>query len=886
MGQVWRVGPHQQYKKPSDVASLVQDGDVVEIEAAHYACDTGVKWVANNLTLIAVGGRASLDATHCTVLGDKGIWNPQGKNLIVDNIEFIGAVGPSRNDAGIRYDGSGYLYITNSYFHDNENGILITPSDGPATNIVVDHCEFAHNGAGDGQSHNMYISAAAGAPTSSFVIRFSYSHEAHVGHEVKTRALTNYILYNRISDEQDGDSSYDIDVPQGGLTYIIGNIIQHGPHAQNSAMVSYSAEGTHNPVQEIYLVNNSLVSEVPQKHGVALNLYDHGLTTAKMINNLVVGVSSVVGVTPDKMALVNNIVTDAPGFYDQASRNYYLTADSPAIHAGVDPGTAHGVPLAPAFQFHFPAGGEPRSTASAIDAGAFQYQAGQAIPQPPSIRLNASSAVDYNAPVTLTWSATNATYCTARGDWSGSVALSGTYTSPPLTAHRSYGISCIGAGGSVSRSVSVDVNQSPEATALGAYEWRKIPDSALKSVCAPLMKNSSGAFIYEDNFGSGPNCESKGVDSTGVYVPQTHTWYLLGGGAGRSYYGNEVYGFDIETEKPLLVTVPDHIRDSKEYVPSDAANSKIHVPGCSSVLHREGGETFPAATGIHGTAAWIPQLKQIVVGPGTFVRGSQGCSVRTKEGVEVGQMTTSIWGFSPPPSSQIPASSSAVWHLLAPEDNAFGSVSTPIWLMDPATALIYVAGDRAYSDRGGFLVAPTQLPPKHVLVNATWPYGLDVNGADAVDTDAHYAMIIGNGRLVMWNLNGLSISKYSPNEPFIRDKDWQINGATDLLGDPHHVGLTYNSKLKAFVAWTGGAAVYFLYPEYGSKTIRIVAKMDVAAGPAYDGDLDGKFVYLPGKDSYLAFTGMDSDFYFLVPPPDAKSAATKRPAISPSGLAK
>src|SRR5258708_2804771 len=39
-GQVWHVGPTEQYKKPSDVVSLVHDGDVVEIDAATYACDT------------------------------------------------------------------------------------------------------------------------------------------------------------------------------------------------------------------------------------------------------------------------------------------------------------------------------------------------------------------------------------------------------------------------------------------------------------------------------------------------------------------------------------------------------------------------------------------------------------------------------------------------------------------------------------------------------------------------------------------------------------------------------------------------------------------------------------------------------------------------------
>ena len=126
-GRVWNVGPSRQFKKPSEVAQQVRDGDIVEIDAGVYTCDAGVLWRANFLTLVGVGGRAVLDATGCGIPGGKGIWNPVARGMIVDNIEFIGAAVGDANGAGIRYDGSGYLYITNSFFHDNQNGILYTP---------------------------------------------------------------------------------------------------------------------------------------------------------------------------------------------------------------------------------------------------------------------------------------------------------------------------------------------------------------------------------------------------------------------------------------------------------------------------------------------------------------------------------------------------------------------------------------------------------------------------------------------------------------------------------------------------------------------------------------------------------------------------------------
>ena len=127
--------------------------------------------------------------------------------------------------------------MRNCYFHHNENGILAGLNN-PQSDIVVEHSEFAHNGHGDGYSHNLYIGGVR-----SFTLRFSYVHHAVVGHNVKSRALTNHIAYNRIVDEADGRASYAIDLPNGGLSYVIGNVLQQGPATENDAIIAYGAEG-------------------------------------------------------------------------------------------------------------------------------------------------------------------------------------------------------------------------------------------------------------------------------------------------------------------------------------------------------------------------------------------------------------------------------------------------------------------------------------------------------------------------------------------------------------------------------------------------------------------------------------------------------------------
>src|SRR5205085_2158591 len=113
-------------------------------------------------------------------------------DVTIDHLEFAGAAVSDGNGAGIRYQG-GTLTVTNSWFHDNQDGILGGPD--PAGVINIDHSEFDHNGEGDGQSHNLYI-----GHISSFTFTNSYSHDANVGHELKSRANTTIITNSRFDD--------------------------------------------------------------------------------------------------------------------------------------------------------------------------------------------------------------------------------------------------------------------------------------------------------------------------------------------------------------------------------------------------------------------------------------------------------------------------------------------------------------------------------------------------------------------------------------------------------------------------------------------------------------------------------------------------------------
>jgi len=68
---------------------------------------------------------------------------------------------------------------------------------------------------------------------------------------------------------------------------------------------------------------------------------------------------------------------------------------------------------------------------------------------PPTASISASpTSVAYGTSSKLTWSSTNATSCTANGDWSGSQNISGTdFSTGPITKDSTFSISCTGPGG-------------------------------------------------------------------------------------------------------------------------------------------------------------------------------------------------------------------------------------------------------------------------------------------------------------------------------------------------------------------------------------------------------------------------------------------------------
>ena len=352
------VGPQHALKTPSEAARVARDGDVVEIEPGLYAGDAAV-WMPNRLTIRGRGGRAHLRADGAQAEG-KAIWVIKGAGYTIEDIEFSGAKVADRNGAGIRAQGPG-LTVRNSFFHDNENGVLA--GGHLESDIVIEHSEFARNGAGDGQSHNIYIGQAR-----SFTLRYSYSHHAVVGHNVKSRAIKNYIVYNRIADEQDGRASLAIDLPDGGLSFVMGNLIQQGPENDNRTIVAYGLEGYKNLLNELYFVSNTVVNDDPK--GGRFVYIRPGADAVRVINNLFAGPGELLA---GKAESRNNLRTAKSDLTNPDKLDYRPKAGAAGIGKGIDAGSAYGFSLRPDAEYRHPLGMLPRPTAGPLDLGALQH---------------------------------------------------------------------------------------------------------------------------------------------------------------------------------------------------------------------------------------------------------------------------------------------------------------------------------------------------------------------------------------------------------------------------------------------------------------------------------------------------------------------------------
>lgn len=391
---IWNVGSTRTYTLPSQVKSLVQNGDTIYMDGGVYANDA-TKWDKKNLKFIGLGTASNRTILRYTgnIPNGKGIFvfelpgtsdNPYLENIVFDGAQISDANGG--NGAGIRFQATN-ITIINCKFVNCQNGILEGHGSVSTSNVIIENSEFENNGyqlqndpTHSGYEHNIYI----GASTDTLIVKNCYFHHPRgQANSLKTRAQRSYILYNLIDEGTTGYGSWEINIAQGGLNVIIGNTIIQGPAGANHGIIGYDAAT--NVLEDFYFINNTVINKYAGNIKYFNTAPASGINTFKIYNNIfasVAGASNTfcTGNIPAVLDSSNNIKStnySTLGFTNPSINDYSLTATATgAIDKGTNAGTTNtSYSLTPVNMYQsFTTSLLPRAVVNGtIDIGAYEY---------------------------------------------------------------------------------------------------------------------------------------------------------------------------------------------------------------------------------------------------------------------------------------------------------------------------------------------------------------------------------------------------------------------------------------------------------------------------------------------------------------------------------
>lgn len=235
-----------------DAVAAARDGDVIELEAGDHHRQTAIV-TQDRLTLRATPGTAVLHADGAHAEG-KALLVVRGGRVRIEGLEFRGARVAHGNGAGIRFE-RGALALQRCRFFDNEMGLLSADVD--TAELAIHDCDFGLAPRHEGALHHL-LYAGRIASLRLTASRFSGGWR---GHLVKSRAAVSDILCNRLVDGESGEASYEIDLPNGGLARVQGNVLAQGPRPQNAALVAFGAEGHPHAASHLVMTHNHLLND-------------------------------------------------------------------------------------------------------------------------------------------------------------------------------------------------------------------------------------------------------------------------------------------------------------------------------------------------------------------------------------------------------------------------------------------------------------------------------------------------------------------------------------------------------------------------------------------------------------------------------------------------
>ena len=239
----------QRFNKLQDAVAAIGSGvGTIRIAPGHYA-DCAVQ-VAGDVSFVAeMPGETVLETATCE--GKAGLVL-RGRSSHVTGLVFNHFKMSDGNGAGIRLE-KGNLTVSQSWFHDSEEGILA--DNDPNGSVSVDRSTFTHLGRCDrglSCAHSIYVG---------FYDQVTVTHSRFEmgtgGHYLKARAAHVRVSDNSFDDSQGHLTNYMIDLPAGATGVIENNWFLQGGNKENpSALITVAAESHNHSADGLTVTNN------------------------------------------------------------------------------------------------------------------------------------------------------------------------------------------------------------------------------------------------------------------------------------------------------------------------------------------------------------------------------------------------------------------------------------------------------------------------------------------------------------------------------------------------------------------------------------------------------------------------------------------------------
>lgn len=844
----WLVGPTRgttglERQTPCAALTAVANGDTIQIDGAdgsgnqiEYIDDT-CQLTATNLTIEGVGSKRP----HVRWIKAKLTFDQAGWYLflswgttslyVVRNIEFSGAHNEGGNNGQPVLFGNTSFVLDNVYIHHNNDGILTGDEGhhlgadavtGPNRLYTVEiyNSEIAYNGArnpagnSNGNSHNIYVGRRL-----SLLIQGSYIHDSRSGQGIKSRAQTNWILYNRIVDNvpgvlvpppskspvlvDAGASNYELDFSLGGNVYLIGNIIYQSSGTKNETIVLYCGElewsDLANTVFNLSVSNNTFINASAGASVIALRTFRTPLAsqgqdipiTTLIKNNIFAGFGGTAKILYDDPTTTtttpaDNIITTtitAANFRDALTQNYHLTGSSPALDAGgFDAGSVNGFSMAPVNQYTHERSVATRTSAGTRDAGAYEFDG----PEGTGFTAPILFATESSTGVTLLWTAgiSDATITQYRVFKNGS--LLSTVTGVLTTSDNAgaagvsatyYVIADRSGGTAQSNTVTAGKVRQVTGTLDAATGWQEVTGTTLDSVCSPATQC---ALEYWRN---------------AVTVDTTHNRLLWGNtGTSLEHPGNEIYALNIGALTVSRLNTTDTVLANGANALANGRPNARHrarlawAPG-TGLLYQQGGY-IPGGTFTLATWAWTP-------GTDTWVAPSLTGAPNDSTGMAVWDGTSKIVNVS--------------WTCIDLYDPATGTYTQPV------------------------ACSPRPPGPYSGLLNAT---------RDPV-------------RNRMYTFGPLTAGYYDATNSYAYV---EVTSPTCGVFQSILPGVSWDAASGKIVGWNGGNTVHLLDPATNTCT-----SQSFGGGPGYPFNYEalGKFQCVASAGGCFAATESSKNWFFV-----------------------